>query len=477
MSSGRTLISLEFNELTPSLLERFMSEGQLPNFERFHDEALIYTTDAEASGELLNPWVQWVTVHSGLSWEEHGLRNLNEGHKLATRRVWDVLSAEGLTVLVCGSMNVRYDVPLRGYVLPDPWSDSVEPYPPNVGLDAYCGFVRTQVQEHTNDRMPLSRRDYVRFLEFMLTHGLSFDTVSAIVEQLGRERMTGGTGRWKRAVILDKLQFDVFCSLFRSARPNFSTFFLNSTAHMQHAYWRYMDPAPFQVKPSEEERREYGEAILFGYREMDRMLGRFMELAGKDAILVFSTALSQQPCLIYEQIGGKRFYRPKDFDAFIAASGIGMPYKCSPVMSEQFHLYLTNEDDANVAERRLAALRVSDRVLMHVRREGPTALYAGATIFDEVPRDAVLTTEDGRSIPFFDVFYQADTIKSGMHHPDGALWIRMPTREHRVEPEHVPLRAVAPTLLAMLGVTPPAYMKAEPIQRVATLVGRAAAEV
>ena len=35
-----------------------------------------------------------------------------------------------------------------------------------------------------------------------------------------------------------------------------------------------------------------------------------MDLAGDDTTLVFLTALSQQPCLKYEDIGGKTMYRP-----------------------------------------------------------------------------------------------------------------------------------------------------------------------
>ena len=54
-----------------------------------------------------------------------GCTQLDEGHKLSVQCIWDVLSGEGLPVWVCGSMNVRHDVPLNGYVLPDPWAVSV----------------------------------------------------------------------------------------------------------------------------------------------------------------------------------------------------------------------------------------------------------------------------------------------------------------------------------------------------------------
>src|SRR5688500_13078564 len=134
------LILLEFNELTPSLMFRFLREGQLPNFKRLHDESQVFTTDAEEEGEDLNPWVQWVTIHSGLSAAEHGISRLSDGHTLRVKSVWDLLSDAGYRVWVCGSMNANYGWPLRGFFLPDPWSSGARPYPAGE-LDDYYDFV------------------------------------------------------------------------------------------------------------------------------------------------------------------------------------------------------------------------------------------------------------------------------------------------------------------------------------------------
>jgi len=40
---------------------------------------------------------------------------------------------------------------------------------------------------------------------------------------------------------------------------------------------------------------------------MDRLVERFMDLAGSDATLVLATALSQQPCTSYDGAGARRF--------------------------------------------------------------------------------------------------------------------------------------------------------------------------
>jgi hypothetical protein len=453
MGTGPSVILLEFNELTPTLVERFMAEGKLPHFKRFYHESQAYVTDAQEAQDKLNPWIQWVTVHSGMSFAEHGVFHLGDGHKLARKCIWDLLSDAKLPVWVCGSMNPRFDIPLNGYLLPDPWTTNVAPYPDE--LSPYFRFVQRNVQEHTNDHVPLTRAEYVGFVKFMVAHGLSAATAGTIVQQLMRERLGGS--RWKRAVLLDRLQWDVFQFYYRKLRPAFATFFLNSTAHLQHKYWRHMEPEHFTIKPSPEEQAEYESAILFGYQEMDKLLGRFMDLAGRDATLVLCTALGQQPCLTYEDQGGKTFYRPRDFAQVLELAGVNAPYRVAPVMSEQFQVLFDNERDAQRAETLLGALQVDNMPAMLVTRDG-AALFSGCKIYGPLPKEAVLRAGGDHAVPFFDIFYQGDGLKSGMHHPDGFLWIRTPARVHRVAPAKVPLRAVAPTVLGMFGIARPSYM-------------------
>lgn len=455
MSKRASVILLEFNELTPSVVERFVSEGRLPNFARFYRESHVYITDAEEAQDKLNPWIQWVTVHSGLSFAEHGVFRLGEGQNLTRKCIWDLASDAGLPVWVCGSMNPRFDVPLNGYLLPDPWTTTVAPYPEE--LLPYFRFVQRNVQEHTNDHVPLTPAEYAGFVSFMVTRGLSFGTVGAIAHQLLRERVAGS--RWKRAVLLDKLQWDVFRYYYRKLRPGLATFFLNSTAHLQHKYWRNMEPEHFRIRPDSAEQAEYESAILFGYQQMDALLGRFMALASRDATLMLCTALSQQPCLIYEDQGGKTFYRPRDFARVLEFAGVTTPYRVAPVMSEQFHVLFDTEEDAQRAESRLRALRVDDKPAMFVSRKG-AGVFSGCQIFRPIAKDAALRGDPRTATAFFDLFYQADGLKSGMHHPDGFLWIRTPQRQHTVALEKVPLRSVAPTVLDSLQVPAPAYMTA-----------------
>lgn len=316
------VILIEFNELVPSLMQRFMAEGRLPNFQRFYNEAQVYTTDAEEEGENLNPWVQWVTIHSGLSASEHGVTRLSDGHRLGTKAVWDILSEADYRVWICGSMNAPYDRPLKGMLIPDPWSTGLSPYPERV-FDPYYDVVRYIVQEHTNPGARLSKSDAFKFVWFMLTHGLSPSTVRSVIGQLSSERLRHDS--WKRAVLLDLFQWDLFQHYYSKDQVDFATFFLNSTAHFQHAYWRHMEPEPFSVKPSQKEIDQYGNAILYGYERMDELICRFLKIAGEDATLIFCTGLSQQPYLKRESTGGRHYYRIHGSRISVNSSGSRLP--------------------------------------------------------------------------------------------------------------------------------------------------------
>ena len=125
------LIMLEFNELSPTLMEKFIGEGRLPAFASLKRQSIVYTTDAELSPPYLEPWIQWVTVHTGVPYEAHGIFDLSDGHLCSHPRLWDRLAEAGRSSWVCGSMNTGPAPDASELLLlPDPWATGVKPHPP-----------------------------------------------------------------------------------------------------------------------------------------------------------------------------------------------------------------------------------------------------------------------------------------------------------------------------------------------------------
>ena len=425
---------LEFNELSPTLMARFIADGKLPAFERLRDGSATFVTEAGETDERLNPWVQWVTVHTGVTADEHGIRQLAEAHLLSLPTIADVVSGAGGSVWLCGSMNVQPLGPVTGAVLPDPWSIGATPQPPE--LDPFFRFVSANVQEHTSEAAPLSKREASAFVRFLVGHGLSARTVLATVAQLAGERI-GKVPRWQRAELLDRFQWDVFRSYHRRIRPMFSTFFSNSTAHFQHLHW---DELEDDVERS---------AVLHGYQQMDRLVASALSLAGDDTTVVLCTALSQTANRSADR-GREGFYRPRDLNALVDAFELADVQLVSPVMAEEFHVFFVDEAAAAAGAAALEALRSGDEQVFAVRRTG-NDVFAGCRFFTSRPLDP----------PLDRLLYWADAPREGTHHPDGILWIGTgPSVQRDVR---VPLTAVAPTILRLLDITPPASMQADPL--------------
>lgn len=190
--------------------------------------------------------------------------------------------------------------------------------------------------------------------------------------------------------------------------------------------------------------------ILLEFNELcPTLMERFMK-EGKLPNFQLCTALSQQPCFTYEKIGGKHLYRPRRFEELLAFAGVTSSYECSPVMAEEFFIRFKSEAEAQAAEQKLAALRVDQRRVMRLQREG-VEIYAGCGIFEQLPAQVTLeNTGNGAVISFFRVFYQIEDVKSGMHHADGILWIRTPALKHRVHGKKVSLTCIAPAITNIL---------------------------
>lgn len=455
---GRTaqrLIALELNELCPNLLQRWMGDGSLPNFRRLHEQSDVFVTNADVTEPaLLEPWIQWYSIHTGLAYEQHRVFHLTEGARAGHPDIYRLGLAAGRRVASFASMNVAPFAADGSVFVGDPWSEDGDASPPELNL--YNRFVSHNVREYSNASDRMSAGDYARFLAFMARHGLSAPTVGGIAAQLASEKLGKRELSWRRVAILDALQFDVFGSYYRRLQPDFASFFANSVAHLQHSYWRHMDPAPFTVRPDANEMAAYGDAIRTGYVAMDKLVGRFIALARREgATLMFLTALSQQPFLRHEELGGQHFYRLHNVEAFLARMDI-VVREVAPTMTHQYLAQFASHDAARAARKRLEALALTDGRALFGFPEidaQPGSLYFGCQISTRTPAETPVIAGN-TEIPFGELFYRIDAIKSGRHHPDGCLWIQ--TGRHRTHERKPSILDVLPTQLEMLGIPLPA---------------------
>ena len=409
--------------------------------------------------------MQWPSVHLGVSHKEHGLRHLGlsgadgaEQPPSALTPVGQAISEAGLRAGVFGAMNVPYGN-VNGFYVPDPWNGSAAAHPDY--LAPFLHTIGTMVRDSSRTEGESPGAEIGKFGVFMLKHGLTPGTVAMAVKQLASERRDAGL-RWRRASVLDWIQYDVFRNLVKREDVDFATFFSNSTAHYQHYYWRNMQPEGFDLAPDPADHPSYASAIKYGYQSMDRILGRMMK-DFPDTTLVLCTALSQQPWTD----ATKQTYRPRSWAALLELVGYSEgEVNIQPVMAEEFVITFETAAQAEAAREKFASLRLEGEPLMKLTVQD-NSLYGGCGITRSgVMSKRISGTVDGSEPAMEDIFSPIHTVRSGRHDSRGVLWFR--TGQHAVHEKPVDLEDIAPTVMELLGVTPPAHMRGRSLLQPAT---------
>lgn len=102
----KRVIQLEMNEISQTVINDLISRGKLYNFAKINQEWAFYKTVSEKKYENWEPWIQWVTAHTGKMLAEHKVFRLSDGHNLKHQQIFETLSEHNIESGIVGSMNV-----------------------------------------------------------------------------------------------------------------------------------------------------------------------------------------------------------------------------------------------------------------------------------------------------------------------------------------------------------------------------------
>jgi hypothetical protein len=257
-----------------------------------------------------------------------------------------------------------------------------------------------------------------------------------------------------------------FRKLYRKHRPDFATFHTNHVAHYQHRFFRARFPDQFPDETDAHEVEQFGDAIHYGYVVADQLLGRLMKLCDRQGDVVLCVASSM----------GQKAYVPTKYDKVAPLTCrvrsverlieiLGLEGRCEyfSTMAPQWNIRLP---DAALRER------VKQDLLSARFQPAGKTMYSVLEVQDTVSLTPIShhgigpgstcvfpTLPGSPSFPFEDLVLQADdTRKSGCHDPVGMLaFYGPPVQRGRFQDIHN--LDVAPTLLTLMGLEVPPYMK------------------
>lgn len=433
----KRVIQLELNEISSEAICKMIANGiKLPNFERINEEWKFLKTRSEANYEEIEPWIQWVTVHTGEPLANHKIFRLSDAHKLECKQIWEVLSDNAIESAVIGSMNSIRRNTNGGKFISDPWAQKNEAYPSE--LKPLWQFLASRVQQHATSKF--SALDMLKALKCCTKIGLPYWLYLKIICQLISQKINPKS-KWKLAGIFDIFLAEVFKKVLSSTNYGFYTLFLNSIAHYQHHYWRSFDIAPFDSTIKYADIGEKDDPMSFGYKIYDKIIGDILNVAAKDndTLIIILSGLSQIPFNLKENEGGMNYYRLNNHKKF--SQELGLTGEIYPMMSRDWQYKYTSHEDRNYALSILKSATVNGESLFIINENTEGYLYIETAYTKRVSVEDMIKVQ-GREMGKFDEHFTNIAIKSGYHTGIGNLWVSDPEALDIEDGSQIPLTEI-----------------------------------
>lgn len=339
----KPLVVLEFNEVNFDYIQNYISRGHLKNFSKFIEKYGIAFTKSESKYEYLEPWIQWVSAHTGKKYADHGIFRLGDMVNSDIVQHWEVLERQGFTVAAISPINAVNRTNSSPFWIPDPWTNTITSG--DKTLLALSKVLKQAVNDNASEKIEVGSiltlfKAFFKYSSIRFWPCWIFDLIGALKKQ-----------HWSKAILFDRLISDIFFKSWNQHKPNFSTIFLNGAAHIQHHYlFNSPSYSGDQRNPSWYISQKK-DPVLEVYELYDSILSRAIKL---DARVIVATGLRQVP---YHK--NTYYYRLKNHEKFLEKLSVDFEY-VEPRMSRDFLVHFDSSEKAKESSVFLSSLKAED---------------------------------------------------------------------------------------------------------------------
>lgn len=396
------LILLELNEVNFEYVKFYVAKGRLPGFSALIEQHGVSETVSEHSREHLEPWIQWVTAHTGKTYAEHRVYRLGDIVDHDIPQIWEILEECNVKVGAISPMNAKYRLRDPAFFVPDPWT------PTDVRARPVLAHLYEALSQAVNDNAHgrITASSVLRFAHGALRYARVpnyLEYIALLAQSVPR--------RWARALFLDLLLADIFVKEVCRTEPGFASLFLNAAAHIQHHYMFCSSAYAGGHRNPDWYVDAKADPVLDAYALYDRVV-RDLRNAFPRSRLMVATGLHQDP---HSKV--TYYWRLKQHDTFLGT--IGARYeRVEPRMSRDFVVVCRNSTEAREAESLLRGVTAEDGTpLFDVDNRG-SDLFVMLTYADEIRRDDAFMVGQQR---FADLYQHVAfvALKNGEHNGVG----------------------------------------------------------
>jgi len=399
---NQKLIFIELNEINFDVIKFYIKNGeQLPSFEKIIKKGII-NTESEDEYENLEPWIQWPSIHTGKTYDEHKIFRLGDFVNSTDMQFFEKVEKVGFYVGAISPMNATNKLKNPAYFIPDPWTRT--PCDSSFFSKSITDAIIQAVNDNSQSKLTFKT---------IFNLGLAFIALARPSRYLPMAKYAfNALGKpWRKALFLDMLLYEIHKTLFKRKSPNFSTLFLNAGAHIQHHYFfnsTYVNSTELKNPAWYVEKDD--DPFLEMLQVYDEMLTDILELQNTEIIV--ATGLSQKP---YDQL--KFYYRLKDHSSFLKRIGLEFS-DVTPRMTRDFLVSFDTEDQAFKAEQQLSKILINNKVRLfeEIDNRGKD-IFVVLTYSSEVT-DRTMISYSGKESSLIDLVSFV-AIKNGEHQSKG----------------------------------------------------------
>jgi hypothetical protein len=403
------MILLALNELNLDYIKGYVSQGKLTNFGKLFEHGVVETT-SESKYELLEPWIQWATVQTGKTYAEHQVFRLGDmADRLDLHQIFEDLEKSGLSVGAISPFNADNRLVRSKFFSPDPWTQT----------KASGGYIIEKLSRtvsrlvNSNASGKVGPADAIWLLLGFIVY-VRVKRWPKFFKLVTLRKKPG-----VKAAILDMILLEVFVTLQKKHKPDYSHLFFNGGAHVQHHYMFNSSQYKGKFKNPEWYCPADWDPIFMMLDTYDTIIGDLLE-SGERIIGV--TGLHQIP---HEE---QTFYwRPVAHKDFLLECGIQGEFNVIPRMSRDFLIEVSDDKHALEIENHLNQFTdsVRSKSVFRVDNRG-TSIFVEVIYDDDLAEGTSFDGPDGISMASLKSKLTFVAIKNGKHDGLGYVFSNMP---------------------------------------------------
>jgi len=396
------VLLLELNEFNPELMQQAAEKLDTPHLKKLLFLKKTFTTTDNSEERFgLDPWIQWVSIHTGKTYPEHGVHHLADLATLPYPQIWESLGQAGYRCGVWGAMNARLgDAPNTVFFVPDPWSLDQKAHP--APLNQFLALPVYYARHYGHTRPGALVIALCRTLCFLLRPS-ALQALLPCLPTILWTLMRKGFKDHLLFALFDLVNVALFTRYYRKYQPDFSILFLNSLAHLQHHHWSSPDTLSPEMRDS--------------FRLVDQALGILFDALPVDEPLLVANAFTQT-CTADR---GEFLYRQRNPELFLHTVGIQFE-QVSQLMTNDAHIFFATQEEAVRARQILDGAKLDNESVFHTRQDpkSPDSLFYQLIYWKSADSGALLMI-NGKSLCFLDFFYCV-TKRTGSHDSQGHIF-------------------------------------------------------